>query len=347
MYNEGMKKTTMKEIADAAGVSVAAVSMILSGKGKISESVSTQVLNLAEEMGYKRKETGFTRAKRNFKYVAILQREEVSYLWNFSIPFALFLEDQVLLKGKNPIVFHVPAHYTAKQLFKEITGARVGAVFSLHYIDRDLFTDLEFAGIPVIILNNSEYQNEFSCVISDNLQGSYDATCHVIDLAHIRIGYADYHRSDYTSLVADRLFGYRRALEEKRLEFREDHRISVEISDYAGLQKKVRDIYSRDDAPTAWVVHDDFFAACLIEALKSIGKKVPRDISVIASGGDVLDYTLPFIPKIDTMQGDQKLMVSMAWSLLEARLESPLNISQVLKTKMTLFERGSCRFDMD
>ncbi len=342
-----MNKTTLKDVADAAGISTAAVSMILSGKGKISPAVSARVLELANQMGYKRKPTGVAAVKRNFKYVAILQREEVSYLWNFSIPFALLLEDQVLQKGRNPIVFHVPAHYTPKMLFKEITGARVGAVFSLHYIERDLFSDLENAGIPVIIINNGEYQNEFSCVLSDDLQGSYDATCHVIDLAHIRIGYADYIRSDYGALVADRYFGYRRALEEKGLEFREGHRINVEISDYVALVEQVRSIYGKGDAPTAWVVHDDFFAACLIEALKTVGKKVPRDVSVIASGGDVLDYTLPFIPKINTMQGDQKLMVSMAWSLLEARFEVPTNAVQVLKTKMVLMDRGSCRFDMD
>ena len=47
-----MKKTTLKDIAEAAGVSVATVSMILSGKGKISEAVSTRVQNIASEMNY-------------------------------------------------------------------------------------------------------------------------------------------------------------------------------------------------------------------------------------------------------------------------------------------------------
>lgn len=341
-----MKKTTLKDVAAAAGISVAAVSMILSGKGKMSAAVADRVRSLASELGYAPKPAGGAASKKNFKYVAILQREMVSYLWNFSIPFALLLEDQVMQKGKNPIVFHVPAHYTPKMLFKEIVGARVGAVFSLHYVERDLFTELEAAGIPVIIINNSEYQNEFCSVLSDNLQASYEATLNVIDLGHRHIGYADYRRPEYAALVADRHFGYRRALEEKRIEFREGHAITVEISDHDSLLARVRGIYAAPDAPTAWVVHDDFFAACLMEALKAIGKRVPQDVSVIAAGGDVLDYTLPFIPKITTMQGDQKLMVSMAWSLLESRLQSPSAFVQVLKTKMNLIDRGSCRFDM-
>ena len=106
-----------------------------------------------------------------------------------------------------------------------------------------------------------------------------------------------------------------------------------------GSGKSIR----KPDAPTAWVVHDDFFAACLIAALKAAGRQVPEDVSVIAAGGDVLDYSLPFIPNITTMKADQKLMASMAWSLLESRLGPESGIAQVLKTKMLIVDRGSCR----
>ena len=99
-------------------------------------------------------------------------------------------------------------------LFREITGAKIGAVFSLHYVERTLFTELEAAGIPVIIVNNSEYQNEYNSVISDNFQASYEATLHVTALGHVRVGYAEYNRPDYKALVADRYYGYRRGLEQ-------------------------------------------------------------------------------------------------------------------------------------
>jgi LacI family transcriptional regulator len=338
-----MKKTTLKDIADAAGVSVAAVSMSLSGKGKISEDVASRIQDIAIEMGYTKYSKRSSGARPDFKYLAILQQEKVSYLWNFSIPFVLMLEDVVQQKGKNPIVLHASAHQSPAMLFREITGAKVGAVFSLHYVDRTLFTELEAAGIPVIIINNSEYQNEYNSVISDNFQASYEATSYVIGLRHKRIGYAEYARPNYSALIADRFYGYRRGLEESNIDFDEKHFISVEVDKYESLLNQVRDIYSRSEAPTAWVVHDDFYAACLIEALKAIGKQVPEDVSVIAAGGDVLDYSLPFIPKITTMKADQKMMASMAWSLLESRLKSKTETVQVLKTKMPLADRGSCR----
>jgi LacI family transcriptional regulator len=282
-----MKKTTLKDIAEAADVSVATVSMCLSGKGKISEDVASRVQSLAAEMGYSKYKKRRAGTGTDFKYVAILQQEKVSYLWNFSIPFVLMLEDVVQQKGKNPIVLHASIHQSPKMLFREITGARVGAVFSLHYVDRELFTELETAGIPVIIINNSEYQNEYNSVISDNFQASYEATLHVAGLGHKNIGYAEYKRPNYSALIADRFYGYRRGLEQSDIEFNDRHYLSVEVDKYPLLLRQVRELYSSRKAPTAWVVHDDFYAACLIEALKAIGKHVPEDVSVIAAGGDV------------------------------------------------------------
>jgi DNA-binding LacI/PurR family transcriptional regulator len=342
-----MKKTTLRDLAEAAGISVAAVSMILSGKGKISTAVAARVRALAEEFGYSRKAAESAPVPRRFKYVSILQREDFPYLWNFSQPFASYLEEQVIQMGYYPIILHIPATATAKTVFKEITGARVGAVFAIHYADPELFQELEDSGIPVIIINNSEYQTRFYSVLSDEVQGSYEATKHLVALGHRRIGYADYLRPNYPTLINDRFFGYWKAIEESSLDYDEENRISVSLPDFDSLARRVADIYRRPAAPTAFSVHDDYFAAYLLEALRRLGLQVPRDVSLVATGGDVLDYRVPFIPKISTMQIDQKLMVSMAWSLLESRLLSPSGPVQVLKTKMPFVDRGSCRFDMD
>ncbi len=342
-----MKKTTLKDLAEAAGISVAAVSMILSGKGKISPAVAGRVRVLAEEMGYSRKAQESAPGSRRFKYVSILQREDFPYLWNFSQPFATYLEEQVIQMGYYPIILHIPATATAKTIFKEITGARVGAVFAIHYADPELFQDLEDSGIPVIIINNNEYQTQFYSVLSDEVQGAYEATKYLVGLGHRIIGYADYFRPNYPTLINDRFFGYWKALEESGLEYMEDNRISVSLPDFEALVKRVEDIYRSPSPPTAFSVHDDYFAAYLLEALKRSGRQVPKDVSLIATGGDVLDYRVPFIPKISTMQIDQRLMVSMAWNLLESRLQSPSGSVQVLKTKMPFVDRGSCRFDMD
>ncbi|MEI6385453.1 MAG: LacI family DNA-binding transcriptional regulator [Spirochaetota bacterium] len=341
------QRITLKDLAQAAGVSVAAVSMILAGKGKISAPVAERVRNLATELGYKNNLRSPKLLTRRFKYVSILQREDFPYLWNFSQPFATWLEEQVIQKGYYPIILHIPPTATSTSVFKEITGARIGAVFAIHYADPVLFSELEAAGIPVIIVNNSEYQTRFFSVLADEVQGSCEATMHLIDLGHRRIGYADYLRPNYPTLVNDRFFGFRKAISENNLESPDGYRVEVNLPDFDTLLGRIGEIYRQPSPPTAFAVHDDYFAAYILEALNRIGKQVPRDVSLIATGGDVLDYRVPFIRKIDTMQIDQRLMVSMAWNLLEARLQQPGGPIQVLKTRMPYIDRGSCRFDMD
>ncbi len=342
-----MKRPVLKDIADACGISIATVSLILSGKGSISPALSERVRVAAQDLGYDRKAKASAGGSRRFKYVSILQREDFPYLWNFSQPFASYLEEQVIQMGYYPLIMHIAAAANAKTVFREITGARVGAVFAIHYADPELFQALEAAGIPVIIINNSEYQSRFYSVLADEVQGAYEATKQLVALGHSIIGYADYVRPNYPTLINDRFFGYRKALEESSLGavgggYAEVNRIHVNLPDFDALERRVDEVFRQTLPPTAFAVHDDYFAAYLLKALENRGLRVPRDISLIATGGDVLDYQVPFIPKINTMQIDQKLMASMAWNLFEARLQNPSASVQVLKTKMPFIDRGSC-----
>ena len=339
-----MKKTTLKDVAEAADISIAAVSMILAGKGKMSPALVSRVKGLAQELGYRKAaDQPAAKGRRSFKYVCILQSEDYPYLWNFSQPFATYLEAQVIRMGYYPIILHVHPQATARTLFQEIRGARMGAVFAIHYAQPELFQDLENAGVPVILINNMEYQTRFWSVLADEVQGAFEATRRLIDLGHRVIGYADYPRIKYPNLVNDRFFGYRKALEEGSLEYSDEIRVSVSHLDYKALSARIAELFSLPRPPTAFTVHDDYFAGYVLEALRLIGIRVPEDVSLIATGGDVLDYSVPFIPKIDTMQIDQRHMVTMAWSLLESRLLSASEGIQVIKTKMPFVDRGSCR----
>ena len=56
LLSEMIKKSVkLAEIAEKTGVSIATASMVLTGKGRISEEVRTKVILAAREMGYKKK----------------------------------------------------------------------------------------------------------------------------------------------------------------------------------------------------------------------------------------------------------------------------------------------------
>ena len=49
-----MAKTTLKDVADQAGVSMTTASFAFSGKGRISTEVRDRILRTAKELGYNR-----------------------------------------------------------------------------------------------------------------------------------------------------------------------------------------------------------------------------------------------------------------------------------------------------
>ena len=170
-----MKKPKLKDIAEAAGVSVTTVSLVLSGKGKISHGVMKRIKESAESLGYVHKTRNPSSRLKSFKYVAILHYETTSYLWNFSRPFITYLEELLINKGYFLLSFTCfPAENERKT--QEIIASGAGAVFAVHYVNEQLFDELEHAGIPVIILNNSNFQKQYFSVLVDDIQGAYEGT---------------------------------------------------------------------------------------------------------------------------------------------------------------------------
>lgn len=330
----------MKDIAAYCGVSTATVSMVLAGKGSISPDMTDRIRKSAASLGYTPRVPRGSKGPA-FKYVCIIQWEDAPFLWHFSQPFVLQLEKILVEMGFRPMVIHKQPVLDDAALYNEIRAARVGAVFAIHYVNPVLFEEFEKMGIPVILLNNNNFQNRFWSVLTDDVQGAYEGTRHLIGLGHRQLAYAEYNRPAFYSVVQDRFFGFKRALDEAGLEFKADRRITVDLRDQAGLERRLREVFGGNDRPTALFVHDDYFGAIVYEVLTHLGLRIPEDLSMICPG-DVLDYSEPFYPRLSTMQIDLPLMISLAWDLLLGRLVDESARVKVLKTKMQLVDRGSC-----
>jgi len=335
-----MRHPTLKDIAAECGVSTATVSMVLAGKGSISPDMTDRIHRSADGLGYARRVPRTSKGP-SFKYVCIIQWEDAPFLWHFSQPFVLQLEKILVEMGFRPMVIHKQPVLDDVALYNEIRAARVGAVFAIHYVNPVLFDEFEKMGIPVIVLNNNNYQDSFWSVLTDDVQGAYDGTRHLISLGHRQFAYAEYERPDFCSVVRDRFFGFTRALEEAGIAFREDRRITVDLRDEAGLERRIMEVFCGTDRPTALFVHDDYFGAIVHGILTRLGLRIPTDLSIICPG-DVLDYSEPFFPRLSTMQIDLPLMISLSWDLLLSRLVDESARVKVLKTKMQLVDRGSC-----
>jgi len=334
------KAVKLSDIATRAGVSVAAVSMALSGKGKISAELCDRIASIADELDYKQKGAGSELRRNNFRYVTILHSESYTYSWNFSYALISGLELRLVQKGYYPLVIHMNQEWEPDTIIEEIRASKSGAVFSIGYSHESLFPRLEEFGIPLIVVNNSLFQDMYCSVLADDIQGSYDGTLKLVEQGHERIAFLDYRRPTLPTVVKDRYYGFRKALEERALPFPEEWRITVSIQDQEELERRLAEVFRGGRRPTALFAHDDYFAACAIPALRKLGLSVPIDVSMIASG-DVLDYTQPFLPRISTMRIDIEFLVKTSVDLMLSCLAREGAEVLVLKTRLHYMDRGS------
>ena len=106
-----MAKVTIAEIAEAAGVSSATVSMVLSNKGKISENVITKVKTVANNLGYTkihRKTAGTYVTESKTIGMLIDIDPDWDFAWRFIRPVLSNIE--AVLKENNYIFLLIPIH---------------------------------------------------------------------------------------------------------------------------------------------------------------------------------------------------------------------------------------------
>lgn len=339
-----MPKAKLRDVAERAGVSLTTASLALAGKGRISREVRERVAAAAEGLDYRQGRPGGSRSFGRpgaVRYVAILHRRDRDYEWNFVRPIILHFQSLLLEHGYVPVVLPATVDESPSALFDTVTGSGVGAVVSIHYGNAEVFARLENRGIPVIMVNNSNYQDRFFSVCVADFEGAYEGTLYLTRLGHREILYVEYARPDFPGVLADRFFGFRKALDEHGIPFRPEHRITVQLGEARELADKLQAAFSAARRPTGIFAHDDYLAAHVVSALHTMRLRVPEDVSIIAPG-DVLDYREPFVPQITTMRINTALLGKYAFNLLLERLRGGVEDVHVLKVKQHLIKRGSC-----
>jgi len=332
------KRPTLQDIAEAANVSTASVSNALTGRGRISEKKKQKIQEVAARIGYSREAKDHQKPKR---VIGLLLHTTYPYLWPYFNGIIASI-NRILWKRRYSLVT-IPIEYDARpsEVESRISASSIDGLFSFHYVDEDLFTRLEKSAIPVVVLNNGDYQSDFFTVTFDDLSGSYEATRYLLELGHTRIAYVDYAPDGLFAISRQRYQGYRHALEEAGMRGDRRHRISIHYENRNALVGTIRPMFEAAEAPTAIFAHDDYLAAHLFPALSELGLNVPRDISIVAPG-DLLDYDDSFCPQITTVRINTTLLGKVAAELMVSRFEDQPTDIQVLKVREQLTRRNSC-----
>ncbi len=264
-------------MAKAAGVAESTASRALAGFSVISSQTRERVAEAAEQLGYCRPQ----RISKGSDVRRGLVGVVVAALHNsFYAHLVDNIHDELDTHGFDMIL-----------IIDELSNVRLGPKFEMlvnNSLDGIIFATasvesptvdlLAERNIPVVLAVRSNQRGNVSVVESDNATAGAEATRHLIELGHSKIGFLMGPRNTSTSV--DRLHGCRRELDAAG-RTSAGHNIIwgsySHDSGYSGLMQ----LMNLPDAPTGVVCANDVIAIGALDACQKRGLRVPEDVSIV------------------------------------------------------------------
>ncbi len=280
----------LSDIAHVAKVSTTTVSNVLRGRGRYSRATERAVVEAAERMGYF-KNLGLTPDKTlglMFCTPPVAGRDEpgagdkLEFASFFTAEVVEAVERVVSEKGYQ-LLFQIVRETDSEADLPEMVKNRSirGALIIGGSIRDDFIRAVHDRGIPMVLVFTHVDHSEINSVLVDYTDGAYQATKHLIDLGHKRIGLINGWRHTRTS--DSKLEGYRRAIERAGLPFESSLVVESDFT-FEGGEAVATAMLSRSDRPTAIFVADDLMALGAMRAAYNLGLAIPDDVAIVGFG---------------------------------------------------------------
>ncbi len=171
---------------------------------------------------------------------------------------------------------------------------------------------------------------------SDNSQGGYDVTRHLIDTGRKRIAFIGNATSHYPEFF-DRYRGYERALAEARVKTSASLQADAINLEEAGFNA-VRELQARGARFDAIVAASDLIAIGALRALQETGIEVPRQVAVVGFD-DIPAASLTNPPLTTVMQDTRRAGELLVESLLR-QIDGEAVTNSVIPTKLVVRKSG-------
>lgn len=281
------RRTGIKDVAAAAGVSVATVSHILNRvEGKRASAETRQrVLRIAEELGYA--PNGLARGLRTQRSQTIgFISDEIATTPNagriiLGAQEAAAAQGMVLLLVNTGGDEELERRSIEMLLQRQVDGVLYAAMY--HRVVR---LPESLRSTPTVLLDARCDDPAVPFVVPDEVQGGYTAARELIEHGHRRIGMT-VGTADIPALHG-RIEGYRKALAEAGVVYDPSLVTAEAVAtlgsvavDVAAGYRAARRLLTLDQRPTALFCFNDRMAAGAYRAAAELGLSIPDDLSVV------------------------------------------------------------------
>jgi LacI family transcriptional regulator len=334
-------ESTIKDIAQRAGISYSSVSRALNGKKGVSEETRQKVNKIAEEMEYSPNALARGLVQKQTGTIGLILPDIAN---PFYPELVRGVEERASLAGYNTFLCNTNYDLSKEESYLlNLIEKRVdGIILAPSSSQSNLFEQRNRMPVPCVYIGNTPEKTKYSFVITDNVRGGYLATRTLIEKGYRRIGFIS--GNDTESAVGARFKGFKEAMKRYNIEVNNDYirlggwrqRIGYEI---------ITQMIDTGVFPEAVIAGNDVLALGILQGIKEKNLKVPEDIAVIGFD-DILFSSWPEI-NLSTIRQSKICMGKSAVEILLELFQTENEAKAPLKAKKIILDpelilRGTC-----
>lgn len=329
--------TRIIDIAKAAQVSQATVSLVLNNKGNVSEEVRARVLAEAKRLDYDMTRVRGASSGGTIQFVKVAKHGHILNQRHneFIAEYILGVENRAHEIG-----------FSVEVLFRQgVAGATpaggndsaIGSVLLATELDRADLAELAGSATPTVAIDAAHALVPMDFVDMDNQDSVFQIVGHLVAAGHRRIGMV---RGSYaTPNFRARETAFWEACELFALDRDAGAVVSVD-STFDGAYRDMQTYLARrQPLPTALFCLNDIIAFGAMRALTEVGLRIPQDISVV--GFDNLHASNYSAPPLTSIEVPKQQIGARAVDALVARIKAPDAPFITTLVRGSLVERSS------
>lgn len=328
-----MAHSTVYDVADKAGVSIATVSRVINSPDKVNPETRHKVLHVIDQLGYIPKAEAAARARKSAGRIGVLA------------PFFRYPSFIERLRGVTHALVDLPYELTIYNV--ESSARRDGYVSSVSLnkrLDGLILMAFPFneATAARLVANSLETVSiecahpAFSSIEIDDADGGRMAAEYLVRKGHRRLAFiGETQLPEYAFPTSDRrLSGYRTALQRGGLELGDEY-IALTPQSIENAYESMTRMLGLPEPPTAVFCASDTLALGALKAARERGARVPHQVAIM--GFDDLDMS-DYIG-LTTIRQHLAESGRRAVELLMSRLTDPHRPTQHVRLALELVVR--------
>jgi LacI family transcriptional regulator len=330
------RRTTIRDIARAAGVSKSTVSLVLNDSDLIKPETRARVAAAMQALGYVYNR-GAARLRGGGNSIIGMVINDLAN--PFYTELAIGIERACQSAGVVPFIANTAESAVRQaEVIRSMREHGAAGLILAPALDTDpAQLDALTGELPVVFAMRWLRGARGSAVVPDNRAGAHTAAAHLLALGHRRIAFL----GGLSGMLVrhDRQQGYRDALRDAAIAF-DPALVADARPTREGGRAALAQVLALADPPTACLAYNDVVAIGVVHALAERGRVVGRDFAVV--GFDDIAEARQMSPPLTTVAANAEGLGERAARLLLRLVEQPGTKDEIVIGATQLVVRQSC-----